>query len=184
MQTDVVAADQMLEQLSSMLRISLERGSRQMIRLGEEIEFTEMYLSLQDRRYAGRIRQELSLDPQLYDALVPAMLLQPLVENAYVHGLSRIAEGGTLEIRAVREQNHLRITVRNSGMGLLPADQQNVGGTGLGLNNVRSRLQLHFDQDQSVDIREVSSNMVQVDVSIPLILSDSSEQALLRYSVS
>jgi LytS/YehU family sensor histidine kinase len=184
MQTDIAAADDMLEQLSSMLRISLERGSKQMISLGEEIEFTEMYLALQDRRYAGRVQQEISVEPQLYDALVPAMLLQPLVENAYVHGLSRITDNAMLEIRASRESSRLVVSVRNSGLGLgVPVDQRNCG-TGVGLSNIKNRLQLHFNQDQSMSIREVAPNLVQVDLSIPLIFSDSPEKTLLRYGAS
>jgi len=184
MQTDIAAADDMLEQLSSMLRVSLERGSKQMISLGEEIEFIEMYLALQDRRYAGRVQQEISVEPQLYDALVPAMLLQPLVENAYVHGLSRITDNAMLEIRASREASRLVVTVRNSGLGLaVPVDQKNCG-TGLGLNNIKNRLQLHFNQDQNMSIREIEPNLVQVDLSIPLIFSDSPEKTLLRYGAS
>lgn len=183
MQTDIAAADDMLEQLSSMLRVSLERGSKQMIVLREEIEFIEMYLALQERRYAGRVRQEVSVEPQLYDALVPAMLLQPLVENAYVHGLSRITENASIEIRASRAENHLLISVRNTGLGLAGCDQRGAG-TGVGLSNIKNRLQLHFNQDQSIDIREVAPNLVQVDVSIPLIFSDSQENTLLQYDGS
>lgn len=184
MQTDIAAADDMLEQLSSMLRISLERGSRQMISLGEEIEFIEMYLALQDRRYAGLVQQEISVEPQLYDALVPAMLLQPLVENAYVHGLSRLTENATLEIRASREDSHLVITVRNSGIGLTAPDDQRAAGTGVGLSNIRNRLELQFKQDQSFMIREIAPNLVQVDLSIPLMFSESPERALLRYGAA
>jgi LytS/YehU family sensor histidine kinase len=183
MQTDIAAADDMLEQLSSMLRVSLERGSKQMIVLREEIEFIEMYLALQERRYAGRVRQEVSVEPQIYDALVPAMLLQPLVENAYVHGLSRITENASIEIRASRAENHLLISVRNTGLGLAGGDQRGAG-TGVGLSNIKNRLQLHFNQDQSIDIREVAPNLVQVDVSIPLIFSDSQENTLLQYDGS
>lgn len=181
MQTDVAAADTMLEQLSSMLRISLERGSKPMIRLGEEVDFIEMYLALQDRRYAGRVRQSVSIEPQLYDALVPSMLLQPLAENAYVHGLSRISAGGALEISARREGDRLAITVRNTGIGLRNPDERSQGRSGVGLNNIRNRLQLHFSGEQSLTIREVPPNLVQVDVSFPLIFSESPEKALVAY---
>ena len=184
MQTDIGAADDMLEKLSSMLRISLERGSKQMISLGEEIEFIEMYLALQDRRYAGRVRQEISVEPQLYDALVPSMLLQPLVENAYVHGLSRVLEDGAIEIRASRENDHLVITVRNTGVGLAASSSQRAAGTGVGLSNIRNRLHLHFKQDHSLALREIATNLVQVDVSMPLIFSESHESTLLRYGAS
>ena len=96
MRTDVEAADEMLEQLSSLLRISLERGSVQMIPLREEIDFLEVYLSMQDKRYADRVKRSISVDPELHDALIPAMILQPVVENAYVHGLSKIESDGEL----------------------------------------------------------------------------------------
>src|ERR1700760_824921 len=71
MHIDVEAADTMLEQLSSLLRITLERGETQLISLSDEMEFMEMYLALQDRRFAGRVRQEVHVDPALHDALIP-----------------------------------------------------------------------------------------------------------------
>lgn len=184
MQTDVGAADTMLEQLSSMLRISLDRGSKPMIPLGEELEFIEMYLALQDRRYAGRVRQDISIEPQLYDAIVPSMLLQPLVENAYVHGLSRISTDGVLEIRARREGDRLAIMVRNSGVGLSTSKEPSQARSGIGLSNIQSRLQLHFNEEQSLAIREVAPNLVQVDVTLPLIFSDAPQKRLLRYGAS
>jgi two-component system, LytTR family, sensor kinase len=184
MQSDIGAADTMLEQLSSMLRISLDRGSKPLIRLGEEVEFIEMYLALQDRRYAGRVRQSLSVDPQLYDALVPSMLLQPLAENAYVHGLSRISADGVLEIRVKRDRDRLAIVVRNSGLGLRTAVQAREARSGIGLSNIRNRLQLQFQENQSLTIREVSPNLVQVDVSIPLIFSNVPDRMLVEYGAS
>lgn len=184
MQTDVRAADSMLEQLSSMLRITLERGSKQMIRLGEELEFIELYLALQDRRYAGRVRQDVSIEPQLYDALVPAMLLQPLVENAYVHGLSRINTGGILEIDVRRDRQRLLIAVRNSGVGFNSTERRPGRTGGVGLSNIRNRLELHFKTDQSLEIREIAPAMVQVEVSIPLVFSNVREKILVGYGAS
>lgn len=184
MQTDIAAADTMLEQLSGMLRISLDRGSRPMIRLGEEVEFIEMYLALQDRRYGGRVRQKLCVDPQLYDALVPSMLLQPLAENAYVHGLSRISTEGVLEIRAKRDRNRLAIMVRNSGLGLRSSAEPRQSRHGIGLTNIRNRLQLQFSEEQSLTIREVAPDLVQVDVSIPLIFSNQTDKVLVEYGAS
>ena len=104
MQTDIAAADKMLEQLSSLLRITLERGDVQLIPLSDEMEFIEMYLAMQDRRFTGRVRQEVYVEPDLYDALVPAMILQPVIENAYTHGLSRLDKDGVIAID-VRRQN-------------------------------------------------------------------------------
>lgn len=181
MHSNVDAADQMLEQLSSMLRITLERGSSQLITLREEIEFIEMYLSLQDRRFSGRIKQRISIEPQLHDALVPTMILQPLVENAFVHGFSRITGEGRLEILATRRGRRLRIAVRNNGSGLHNTNEQGRVTSGTGLNNIRNRLQLLFDQEQSLTIRETAPEAVQVEVSFPLKFSDVPEKILFEY---
>ncbi len=181
MHSNVDAADQMLEQLSSMLRITLERGSAQLITLREEIEFIEMYLSLQDRRFSGRIQQRISIEPQLHDALVPTMILQPLVENAFVHGFSKTNGEGILEIQATRRNRRLRITVRNNGAGLHNPNEQGRVTSGTGLNNIRNRLQLLFDQEQSLTIRETAPDVVQVEVSFPLEFSDAPDKILFEY---
>ncbi len=93
MRTDIDAADAMLEQLSCLMRITLQRGDAQFIPLRDEVDFIETYLAMQAQRYRGRIEQSLTVDPELYDALVPSMLLQPVVENAFMHGLSKVDSG-------------------------------------------------------------------------------------------
>lgn len=175
MYSDVRAADRMLEQLSSLLRVSLERGPRQLIPLREEMDFIEMYLSLQDFRSAGQVRQDISIDPRLYDALVPTMILQPLVENAYIHGISRLNSGGLIEIKAKKEGRRLCITVRNSGLGLKPGNEHETRGMGIGLNNIQKRLRMHFGEEYLLTIREISKDLVEVRVMFPLTLAASSE---------
>lgn len=186
MYSDVRAADRMLEQICSLLRVSLERGPKQLIRLQEEMEFIEMYLSLQDIRSAGQIRQNIGIDPRLYDALVPTMILQPLVENAYVHGLSRVSEG-LIEITAKEEDKQLSIMVRNSGVGLKPARGRETGGMGIGLTNIRNRLRLHFGDHFLLALRDISNGLVEATVRFPLmfetandIASHDAEEALPR----
>ena len=177
MYSDVRAADAMLEQLSHMLRVSLERGSRQMIRLREEMDFAEMYLALQDIRSSGRVRQEICIAPQLYDALVPTMLLQPLIENAYVHGLSKVNDEGHLKIAAQEFSGRLKIAVQNSGVGL-ETNRGPIGeGPGIGLTNIRNRLRLHYGEDSWLDMREIAPNVVEVTMSVPLIFTTSNEAA-------
>jgi sensor histidine kinase YesM len=176
MYSDVRAADRMLEQLCSLLRVSLERGPKQLICLQEEMEFIGMYLSLQDIRSAGQVRQSITINARLYDALVPTMILQPLVENAYVHGLSRVSEG-LIEIAAKEEDGQLCILVRNSGVGLKPANGRETGGMGIGLANIRNRLRLHFGNQFFLAIREVSNELVEATVKFPLIFADSNEVA-------
>jgi sensor histidine kinase YesM len=177
MYSDIRAADRMLEQICSLLRVSLERGPKQLIRLQEEMEFIEMYLSLQDIRSAGEFSQKISIDPRMYDALVPTMILQPLVENAYVHGLSQVSDG-LIEITAKEEGGQLCIQVRNSGIGLMPANRQTSNGMGIGLTNIRNRLRLHFGNRGSLEICEMPNRLVEATVKLPLIFAASNEIAI------
>jgi two-component system LytT family sensor kinase len=183
MRTDVASADAMLEQLSSLLRITLERGEVQLIALSDEMEFMEMYLALQERRFCGRVRQEIRVEPTLHDALIPAMLLQPIVENAYAHGLSRLDSGGLLTIDVREERNRLKVSVLNNGIGLNPEPRRDSTGKGIGISNVRNRLELHYGENQSFSIREAGFNNVQVTITLPLQFSVSPTQTLTGYGV-
>jgi two-component system, LytTR family, sensor kinase len=191
MRSDVDAADSMLEHLSSLLRMTLERGNVQLIPLHDEIEFTETYLAMQDRRYAGRVTRTVSVDPALHDALVPAMILQPIVENAYAHGLSKLDRGGQLYIDVRRNGQQIRALITNNGVGLRPGVNQEAnghggggygaGGYGVGLTNVKDRLRLHYGGEGSFTIRELDLNRVQVSISFPLQLSANPAESLTRY---
>jgi len=178
---DPAAADVMLEQLSSLLRMTLERGEVQLIPLSDEMQFTEMYLAMQDLRFAGRVRQEISVDPELHDALIPAMLLQPLVENAYAHGLSRIQRDGLLVIIARREGSRLWLRVSNTGIGLVPNDGERKG---VGLANVQHRLRLHYDDHHTFSIQELEGGIVQVTMTLPLAFHKPEVSALAGYGVA
>jgi len=183
MRSDIDAADSMLEQMSSLLRMTLERRDVQLIPLHDEIEFIETYLAMQDRRYAGRIIRTLSVDPELHDALVPAMILQPIVENAFVHGLSKLDRGGELTIEVSRHGDHLWTRVTNSGVGLLNCTNGSSVGHGVGLSNVKNRLRLHYGDDGSFQISELDSIHVQVSIEFPLQLSQSALETVTRFGV-
>jgi sensor histidine kinase YesM len=115
----------------------------------------------------------------MYDALVPTMILQPLVENAYVHGLSQVSDG-LIEITAKEEGGELCIQVRNSGIGLMPANRQGSSGMGIGLTNIRNRLRLHFGNRGSLEICEMPNTLVEATVKLPAIFADSDEGASLQ----
>ena len=181
MRTDVNAADTMLEQLSSLLRITLERGDVQMISLRDEMEFIEVYLAMQDQRYAGRVRREMSIDSDLHDALVPAMLLQPIVENAYAHGLSKVESAGELLIEAHRQADSVNFAVTNSGVGLQPNISPPVDGHGLGLANVKSRLRLHYGKNCSFNMSQIDGTHVKVTIILPFQLSVKNGSSITRY---
>jgi two-component system, LytTR family, sensor kinase len=168
MRVDIDAADTMLEQLSSLMRITLERGNAQLISLRDEMEFIELYLAMQARRYAGRVEQALHFEPELYDALVPAMLLQPIIENAYVHGLSRVDANGELSVEVRRQGMQMRVSITNSGIGLNPTNAHSSNGHGFGLSNIKSRLNLHYGQASSFSIAELDPRHVQVTILLPV----------------
>ena len=186
MRSDVDAADAMLEHLSSLLRMTLERGDVQLISLHDEIEFTETYLAMQDRRYAGRVTRTVKVDPELHDALVPAMILQPIVENAYAHGISKLDRGGQLYIDIRRDGQNLKVLITNNGLGMRPGVTQESnghsgGGYGVGLTNVKNRLRLHYGDAGSFTMRELDLNRVQVSISFPLQFSARPAESLTRY---
>jgi two-component system LytT family sensor kinase len=181
MRTDVEAADTMLEQLGSLLRITLQRGEAQFIPLRDEMEFIEMYLALQDRRSGGRVRQTLTVDAELHDALVPAMILQPIVENAYTHGLSKLDGGGFLRIEAHREGSRMRLSVLNSGIGLRTDGKEKTDGQGIGLANIKSRLHLHYGKDHTFLIREADRDKVQVTITLPLQLAENHAEQITTF---
>jgi two-component system LytT family sensor kinase len=172
MRTDVGAADEMLEQLSSLLRITFERGEAQVIPLKDELEFIQLYLAMQQRRFAGLVQQEIHVDPDLYDALVPTMILQPLIENAYAHGLSRLDRDGVLIVCARRDGRNLELSILNSGVGLAMVPNAQRSRVGVGLANVRERLTAHYGDEQSFSIQEVAKGQVEAKILLPLRLMD------------
>ncbi len=180
MRVDVDAADAMLEQLGSLMRITLERGDAQLITVRDELEFIETYMAMQARRYAGRVEQLLTIDPELYDALVPSMILQPIVENAYIHGLSKITQGG-LSVDIQRDEESIQIRVINSGIGLGRDKMPSSDGHGVGLSNIQNRLKLHYGDKASFSIIELDSARVQVVVRVPFQLSPVPSEVAMRY---
>jgi two-component system, LytTR family, sensor kinase len=183
MQTDIAAADKMLEQLSSLLRITLERGEVQLIPLSDEMEFIEMYLAMQDRRFTGRVQQQVSVESDLHDALIPAMLLQPVIENAYTHGLSRLDRDGVIAVDVRRQNATLMISVINSGLGLHPKSSNGSGRRGVGLANVKDRLRLHYGSNQAFTIEEIAHGKVRVTLALPLQFSERPTGKLTGYGV-
>lgn len=183
MRSDIDGADNLLEQLSSLLRMTLQRRDVPLIPLHDEIEFTETYLAMQDQRYAGRVTRTLVVDPDLHDALVPAMILQPIVENAYSHGLSKLSKDGHLSIEVRRHGQQVRALITNTGVGLKAVRNEQESGYGVGLANVKNRLQLHYGHDSAFSIRELDRTRVQVVIAFPLQLSAETAESITRFGV-
>ena len=141
-------AEDMLADLSSMLRASLDANQQQEIPLAQELELLDAYLRIQRRRFEDRLRVSVEPAAGTLDALVPTLLLQPLVENAIRHGITPLARPGTLQVSARRQGYDLLVTVADDGAGL-PAGYTE----GIGLANTRQRLQQLYGGAQSLDIR-------------------------------
>jgi two-component system, LytTR family, sensor histidine kinase AlgZ len=134
-------ASRMIARLGDFLRATLEETRGHEVTVGDEVVFTAAYLDIEKARFGERLRVDIQTGPDTLDALVPHLLLQPLVENAIRHGIAPREEGGAVSIRVRREDDTLRIDVENDRF----ENMQSIGH-GVGLANVRARLNaLHPD---------------------------------------
>jgi two-component system, LytTR family, sensor kinase len=164
---DVKAADKMMARLSDLLRLSLESDGAQEIRLSREIQFVTGYLDIEKIRLRERLKVVLDIAPETLDAMVPCLLLQPLVENAVRHGISRLSSGGTIWITSSQQGSDLLLRIRDNGAGLVEA--ANIPhGTGLGLRTTRERLQTIYGDRHSFVIRGAAGQGTDLCVKFPL----------------
>ena len=139
-------ADQMLTNLSELLRRTLAVWQTQEVPLRLEIEFINLYLDIQRVRFQDRLTVEISLSPVTLNALVPSLLLQPLVENAIRHGVSKTNAAVRMELKSKLRDSLLEIQVCDDGPGLSVESSRN----GLGLSNTRARLHHLYGENQSL----------------------------------
>ena len=142
---DPNAADEMIANLSDFLRLTLEHGDAQQLTLARELEFVRRYLAIEQVRFGDRLTIRIDFAPETLVALVPVLILQPLVENALKHGLQPRRGPVSLELTARAEHGFLVLTVADDGVGIRE-DSGESTGTGIGMANCRSRLlELHGD---------------------------------------
>jgi sensor histidine kinase YesM len=137
----------MIARLSELLRHVLDEDAPQEVPLSQELDFLEDYLEIQSIRFQGDLDTTIDVPPALHDAQVPNLILQPVVENAIRHGASQVRGIGRIEIRGRRDGGTLVLTVVDNGPGL-PDEPQD----GLGLRNVRARLQELYGEKQSLEL--------------------------------
>ena len=161
------AAVNMIAGLSDLLRRSLDGSPHQQVPLCEEMEFAQKYLDIQKMRFADRLRISTDIPLDLYPAQVPSLILQPMVENAIKHGIAHRAQGGTIHIAASRQNGTLTLRVSNDGPGLAPGWE--TANPGIGISNVRTRLQSLYGEASDLTLRNQPTGGVEVALSLPFV---------------
>jgi two-component system LytT family sensor kinase len=164
MYEDVERADRMVASLSELLRASLRASRDQQIPLAEELEVLERYLELMRARFGERLTVDVKVDDDVRGARVPAMLLQPVVENALRHGAPEPPRPARVAVRARRVGDALVIEVRDNGPGLRGAPPV---GTGVGLTNTADRLRATYGDAQALEFDDAPGGGLIVRMTMP-----------------
>jgi two-component system LytT family sensor kinase len=178
------AADEMLGELSELLRRSFDSMAEQEIPLAEELEFIRGYVSIEQKRFGDRLRLEQSVPEELRKALVPALILQPLVENAIRHGIEPRRGPGFVSIEAKQDDQRLHLIVRDNGRGLPEEDETSSGRRGIGLANIQARLHGLYGQHQSIAFGSSEPQGCRVDIHLPFHLEPVQVHALSKEPVA
>jgi LytS/YehU family sensor histidine kinase len=158
----------MIEHLGDLLRMSLESKDRREVPLAEEMAFLDHYLAIQKIRFGDKLTVKIDVAPEVRYAAVPSLIIQPLVENAIRHGLSRRASGGMVTVSAEKVDGRLEIRVKDDGVGLPPGWTLEVSA-GLGLAVTRERIAgLHPNGEARFAIRNRMEGGTEAEISLPL----------------
>ncbi len=167
MHRDVHAADEMLVQLSDLLRLTLDRVGTQQVPLKDEVDFLKKYLEIEQTRFGDRLMVNIDIDPEVLDAPVPNLILQPLVENALRHGVGPRIGVGKVDVTAKYADGLLTLAVRDNGVGLSP-DKMNAFHSGVGLSNTRSRLENLYGDRHRFEFQTPPGGGLLVTIVIPM----------------
>jgi two-component system, LytTR family, sensor kinase len=163
---EIDAAIKMLTRLSDLLRLTLDKSDQQVISLRDELSALDLYLGIQKERYRERMQVEVEVAPDTLAGEVPYLLLQPVVENAFKHGIDTLSEGGVLRIKAHRHADSLCLSVWDNGPGFVaPAPGRSEEHVGLG--NTRARLQGLYGDNYRLDILSRSGMGTEVQILLP-----------------
>ena len=165
MYEDVQTADAMIVRLSDLLRFTLRAESKPEVRFAEELEITRLYLEIMKARFEDKLRVHYEVETSVQEALIPQMILQPLVENAVRHGM--IEESGLqINVRAARENNDLVIHISDNGSGI--ASLEGVDSrSGIGLVNTKARLEQLYGPEQRFEIASQAGSGTDVILTLP-----------------
>jgi two-component system, LytTR family, sensor kinase len=162
-------AEAMLAKLSDLLRLAVDTVDTQEVPLARELEFLRLYLSIEQVRFADRLRVRIDADPQLHDALVPHMVLQPIVENAVRHGLGQSEDAVCIDVEAARVDGRLVLTVSDDGPGSARPLLQRKG---VGLTNTENRLSGLYGEAATLVAEHRTPRGVRVTVTVPFHVAE------------
>jgi LytS/YehU family sensor histidine kinase len=166
MHRDVAAADRMVVGLGGLLRQSIDGGATQQTTLGEQIELIEDYVGIEQVRLGQRLRFYLDVDESLGSAVVPRLLLQPLVENAIRYAVAARMAPGSIRVTARSHENRLLLEVCDDGSGEPAA----APGHGVGLASARARLQCLYGDDFRFEVETSLGSGTCIHIDLPLFL--------------
>ncbi len=155
---------QAINQLSNILRNSLAFEKKGLTKFDDELKIVKDYLSLESVRFEERLKTEFNIHPESGNFRVPPLMIQTLVENGVKHGISKLTEGGVIQLRTVVEGERLKIQIRNSGQILNGIRK---GKSGLGIANTVKRLKLLYGNEASFQMVNESNNFVLTEIVIP-----------------
>ena len=156
----------MIAKLSVLLRHTLEGSSEQEVPLEQELQFLDNYLDIQQIRFQGHLEVRREIEPGVLGALLPNLILQPLVENAIQHGVSKMDGQGCIEVRAWREDEQLCLSVRDNGPSV-GGDGEGSLKEGIGLTNTRARLEQLYGDMQSLTFRVADEGGLIAQITLP-----------------
>lgn len=158
-------ADRMIVQLGDMFRVALKKDKAQEVSLKEELDFLRAFLQIHQILMGKRLKIEWQIEPETLAASVPNLILQPLAENAIQHGVAPLEAGGQITISAERQNGNLLLQVSDNGDGFVSTNENHTGG--IGLSNVRARLESLYGKEQKFSIAETPNRGVTVELEIP-----------------
>lgn len=179
-------ATRMIARLSDLLRVTLSDQATDEVTVANEIATLRQYLEIEQVRFEDRLAIHIQIAPDAQTLLLPTLILQPLVENAIRHGVSARESGGSIEIRAERTGNTLRVTVDDDGVGFPPGHVDGSestrsqsgsgngfdgGSMGIGLRNCRERLHAHYGDQQRMTIGASPGGGARVTIELPARMS-------------
>jgi len=161
-------AEACVERLAEMFRYVLRHGELDFVPLADELEMARAYLDIECARFGDRLRVETRVDPPSLQHPIPNLILQPLVENAVQHGLSRKLGGGTVRIEAILTDGCLELSIGDDGLGMPAAALERVYERGIGLRNLRDRLERLYGPAHLPEITSAPGSGTRVRLRLPV----------------